>query len=248
MKRNKYKMLAMNIVRKIGVVVSFSMLLVLLTAFGCKQDEAANENTEATNDQSTQVTYNINPDTTDTPTEDTTGTVTYDAENANQESTENTNAEASTENTNVNENTNTNTNEASDSTEAKDTANGEDREVLDLSEKIVEIFGSYTNKGKEPYSNIKDIEGYATTSFKSWLDNLQEDTLDPNDAFYGITTKALSSAVLESTPNSATILVTTKREEITETSQAARTFYAMIVIEMVKEGGEWKANGLYWQE
>ncbi|MBU1167886.1 hypothetical protein KKC60_05805, partial [Patescibacteria group bacterium] len=131
--------------------------------------------------------------------------------------------------------------------DAGTTVDDQDQVIVKQAEKIVELFGSYTNKSKDAFKNFTDIKPFASEVMKTWLDNAASGTQDPNAPFYGVTTKAVSSAVLDSSANSARILVTTKREEITEQNQTPRTFYALIVVDMLKEGDEWKVNGLYWQ-
>lgn len=114
-------------------------------------------------------------------------------------------------------------------------------------EKMVEIFGTFTNRSSENYKNLKDLEPFASATFKSWLTKNQKSSPDKNAAFYGVTTKSLGTAVLESTANNVKILVTVRREEITEQNTKQRTFYALIIVELVNEEGSWKVNGLYWQ-
>lgn len=114
-------------------------------------------------------------------------------------------------------------------------------------EKLAEIYGTYTNKDKEPYKNLKDLKKYGTTKFQAWLDLQMKKTLDSQAPFYGATTKTLSSAILESSGNAKKILVTVKKEEISAKRETPQVSYKLILLNFIKEKEEWKLDGIYWQ-
>ena len=70
--------------------------------------------------------------------------------------------------------------------------------------------------------------------------------MDKDAPFYGVTTKAISSAVISSKDKEMNVLVTTKREEITASDNKPVTKYEILKLEFSKEENEWKLNGAYW--
>lgn len=210
-----------------------ALLVVLLSAFGCRtnEEEPTGENVNA--EPETTVTFNIPESGEVAPAiEDVNdGVQSGDAVSTNEQ------AETVTtdESTTVQE-------------ESAQPVQGDEQEVIALAEKIVEIFGSFTNKSREPFKNVTDIEVYATDNLTPFLNSLKQNEIDPNAPFYGITTKALSTAVLTSSANNIELLITTEREEITDATQRGSKEFVLIKVDMVKQNDEWKVNGLYWQE
>lgn len=212
-------------------VIFLASLLLLLTAFGCRtnEDDASNEN--ANTEPQSSVTFNIPETTTSTsPEVSSDGSTVADQ---NQEGV-----------VTFNENT---TSVDGDTNNVSASEGEMPREDIALAEKIVEIFGSFTNKSREPFKNVTDIEIYATDRFSAYLATLKTNPPDSNAPFYGITTRVLSSATLESTSNSSELLITTEREEVTEDSQSGKTSYVVVKVDMVKQDDEWKVNGIFWQ-
>lgn len=115
--------------------------------------------------------------------------------------------------------------------------------LLSAAEKFAEILGTYTNK--DNYANIESSKNYTTEGMKNWLEALKK-PVDPDAPFYGRTTQALSSSVLEITESTAKVLVTSKREEITAQTKTPNVIYQMIIVDFVKEDGSWKVNGAWW--
>lgn len=220
----------MNRQRKIYVATLSFSLVILLSAFGCKTNEdttdAANVNTEP----DTKAVFNV-------PEIDT-GTNNANTVAAPEEASTENDATASIPDEGKNVETNT--------TGTAETKDLESEEIV-LAEKIVEIFGSFTNKSREPFKNITDMEVYATTSLQPFLNASKQKDIDIDAAFYGVTTKVLSVAVLSTNANSTEMLITTERDEVTEDSQTGKKSYALIKVDMVKVNDEWKVNGLYWQ-
>lgn len=199
--------------------------IVLFSAFGCKQDDAAKKTDEAASDQP-KVTYEV-------PKENGQATDVKPDGQINQGETQ-----GSTDNQ-----------DKTKTEDQKGALKDEEKEIiLTQAGKIVEIYGTFTNKESEAYKNLKDLDVYATKKLKDWIQTQTSKPQDQGDAFYGMTTKVLSSVVLESSQNSAKILVTTRREEIVESRQEPRVFYALIEVLMVKEEDQWKVDGLYWKK
>lgn len=207
------------------------LLVVLLSAFGCRtnEEESANENVNA--EPETTVTFNIPESGEPAPT----------VEDVNDGVQVSNPSEGQSEMVTTDESTVV-------EEEPSQPAQNDQQEVVDLAEKIVEIFGSFTNKSREPFKNVTDIEVYATDNLLPFLSSLKQNEIDPNAPFYGITTKALSTAVLSSSTNSLELLITTEREEITDATQRGSKRYVLIQVDMVKQDDGWKVNGLFWQE
>lgn len=123
----------------------------------------------------------------------------------------------------------------------------EEKLLLDQAEKLAEIYGTYTNKDKEPYKNLKDLKQYSTEKLQKWFDEKSKMPVDPAVPFYGVTTKAISSAILEGDASKKKILVTTKREEITATSKTPKISFRLLLMDFEKIGEDWKLAGVYWQ-
>lgn len=214
------------------------LLIIILSAFGCKEEETPTTDSES--NEQPKVTYEVPQESTDEPF------VSQNGQEIQPDQPQDT-PQDQTQDT---------TQDPSQSTDSQ-TQNGttdsqqgpEDQTVLlSQTEKIVEIYGTFTNKGSEPYKNLKDLDIYATANMKGWIGSQTSKPFDQNAAFFGMTTKALSSVVLESSANNAKVLVTTKREEIVESRQQPRVFYALIEVQMVMEDDQWKVDGLYWQK
>ena len=119
-------------------------------------------------------------------------------------------------------------------------------ELVALAEQLVELHGTYTNKDKTPFKNLKDLEPYVTPGMQSYLDTLTGNgTVNPNAPFFGRTTTALSSAVLSQKSGVASVLVTVKREDISGSAASPTTTYAVLRLEFEESAGEWLLDGLF---
>lgn len=209
------------------------LLVFLLTAFGCKSDDQSNTTEEASN------------------TEATTEPVTFSTENSAEVNTTTTPDTANISDTDESNGTvNTSVNSVVNSSESTDTASDDQAKVLKLATSLAEIFGTFTNKDKEPFKNLKDLQSYASKKMSGWINNKVAGASKPdsNAPFYGITTRVLSSAVLESSSTSYQILLTCQREEITEVTSSPKKSYQLLEMNFVKEDKEWKLDGVYWKE
>lgn len=93
-----------------------------------------------------------------------------------------------------------------------------------------------------------------TNSMKAWSENYlaqQKKASAEIETYYGIVTKVASTEIKEFDDNGgkATILIHTRRQEASETtSNITRVFNQDIIVNMVKEGSDWKVNSASWQE
>lgn len=221
----------MKILQYFRIIIFSLALILVLTAFGCKQSdqESAGSTSEDSNEAQEQVTYNaaeIEEVINNGPSEDT---------SSQEEQSEDTETDSAT----------SKDNQAASEEESTD---NEDQTLLTQAEKLAEIYGTYTNKDKESFKNLKDLEQYATDDLQKWINNTSQGTIDKNAPFYGVTTKSLSSTVLKKGSNTREIIVTVKKEEITATSNTPKVSYKVILMLFEKSGEDWKLDGIYWQE
>ncbi len=203
---------------KYSITIIFSlMILVLLTAFGCKkqEDSTGSSDSQTSVDSTEQITYNqIEPDNT-----------------------------VATENSQITDSNADNTGNQDNSIQ-----NNEDTLFLEKAEKLAEIFGTFTNKDKEAYKNLKDLKQYSNDKLVKWIDDKSKMPIDSSTPFYGMTTSALSSVFISQDSSKSKILVTVKREEITASSNTPKVSYKIILTTFEKSGEDWKLSGIYWQD
>lgn len=230
-----------NLIQKLGFLV---MIVLLFTALGCKKQTSATTTTTTPATPTTQ----YSGDKTATPMATAEATVAPTATEEKEtnatplpfETTTPTTATATPVATSEATKTTTPTTATTEPTD-------DDVALKTKAEKLAEIFGTYTNKDKETHKNLKDLKKYATTKMQSWLDAQAKNAVDANAPFYGVTTKALSSAIIDSASAKKSVLITVKKEEILSTNQTPKSVYALLLMNFVKESGEWKLDGAYWQ-
>lgn len=226
---NVYK----NLFVKLGLLFG---VVVLLTALGCKESAPESAKTTESLTESPAITYPTNKQlTNETTTEETVSpspVVTSTPTTAGETPLPAASPVVTTT--------------LSPTPEAKTT--DEDLTLKQQAEKLSEIYGTYTNKDKEPYKNFKELKPYATTKMQAWLDAQTKKSSEENDVpFYGVTTKALSSTVIESFDDAKKILVTAKKEEISTSRATPQVSYKILLLNFKKEKEEWKLDGVYWQ-
>lgn len=217
--------------KKNHIIILIAFLSLTMTAFGCKKETPAN-NQPANANQQTNIVANNAPAANENE---------FPIVNANEVANEN--AEL-----NINEAENTtkeNINAIENTGEVK-VEQDQEKTVLALSDKIAEIYGTFTNKDKEAYKNLKTIKTYSTDKMIKWIDDQIAKPVDPKEAFYGVTTKTISSGISDTKEKEMTAIVTTKREEITAQNNKPTVKYQILRLEFSKSGEEWKLNGAYW--
>jgi len=214
---------------KYPIIIFFSLtLILLLTAFGCKKQEEEQE----VDSSSEKI--------------DSTEQVTYDqAELEDVQSEEDKESEEENANSNTEDSS---TNKDEENTNSSESVDKDEKLLLEQAEKLAEIYGTYTNKDKEAFRNLKDLKQYSTAKLEKWLDEKSKISIDSNVSFYGVTTSALSSVFLEQSNSKSEILVTAKKEEITSTSSTPMVSYRIILMSFEKSEEEWKLSGIYWQD
>lgn len=121
--------------------------------------------------------------------------------------------------------------------------------VIVTAERFSERFGTFTNQ--DNFQNFQNLKVYATPAMQTWMDgfaqNEQKQFKDQNIAFYGVTTKTLTSKVLSSRSDSIQVLVNTERREITDQSETPKITYQNIIVEMKRVNNDWKVNFAQFQ-
>lgn len=121
--------------------------------------------------------------------------------------------------------------------------------IVTTANRFAERFGTYTNQ--DNFQNFQNLKIYATTNMQAWMDGFvqsqQKQFKDQNVAFFGVTTKALTSKVLSSRPDTIQILVNTERQEVTDQSEAPKVSYQNIIVEMDRVDNDWKVNFAQFQ-
>ena len=237
-------------------------IIIILTAFGCKNtDDQAATDQAAVDQTTTDVSFAPPEPSTEADTSsealvpnadstsDTTTTDTLDAFTSPEADTSN--ETPTTENGTIADTTSTEgatiTNESPTSSIVDSTASDEDQ-VIKLSKVLAEIYGTFTNKDLEPYKNLKNLKSYSSDAMNDWIDSkVGSYQASDSTSFYGITTQALSAGVLDSSSTDYKILVTCEREEISESSSSPNKYYQLIEMNFTKKGQDWILDGIYWQ-
>jgi len=112
-----------------------------------------------------------------------------------------------------------------------------------LAMSFAERFGSYSTD--EPAKNLVDLQPLMTDRLRVNLSTRSID--DGSGVFSGFSTKALTSDLLKSDAQSATVLVKTQRTQTLGAGEAVKSFYADLLLQAVKSGNEWKIDAAEWQ-
>ncbi|OGL74003.1 hypothetical protein A3D72_03900 [Candidatus Uhrbacteria bacterium RIFCSPHIGHO2_02_FULL_57_19] len=123
-------------------------------------------------------------------------------------------------------------------------------EILRLSTQFAERFGSYSSQGN--FENITDLEPLQTDSMKAWADQYivrARASRGENPEYIGVTTRAVSPRITDfsESAGTATVRVSTQREEVSGTSAARRVYYQDIVLDLRRVGGVWLVDAAAWQ-
>ena len=110
---------------------------------------------------------------------------------------------------------------------------------------FVERFNSYSSESD--FANVTDVLPLVTTSLAAKIQGIAQDqrTTDTT-AYYGISTKVISQKIQEQTDTTATILVSTQRQESIGSPGNTTVRYQDITVKLVKEGDTWKVNDFSW--
>jgi len=116
---------------------------------------------------------------------------------------------------------------------------------------FTERFGSYSNEGN--FSNLDSISDLMTVRMKAWMENYkasQKALISADQAYFGVTTKALSAEITEFDENigRAEILVSTQRQEAKRSTINPRIYYQVLKLSLAKTGEGWKIDAAEWMD
>ncbi|MDD2680548.1 MAG: hypothetical protein PHE20_00410 [Patescibacteria group bacterium] len=132
------------------------------------------------------------------------------------------------------------------SQEAEHKTNGDD--LAKLASAFAERLGSYSNQSN--YSNFEDLNIFMTASMRDWAKNYVENTRRDNPyngTYYGVTTKAVSTEVVDfnDAQSSAEVVVSTQRRETT-LDGGENNYQQNLRLTFIKEADQWLVDGAYW--
>ncbi len=111
---------------------------------------------------------------------------------------------------------------------------------------FVERFGSFSTESD--YANVEDVMVLATADLRDRLQVMAEDARrEAGGAFYGVSTRVITMNVLDENETSASLAITTQREETFETPANTTVKYQDIQLEMVRVGDEWLISSFLWK-
>lgn len=115
---------------------------------------------------------------------------------------------------------------------------------------FTERFGSYSNQSG--FQNLEDLQDLMTVKMKGWADNfvLEQRTLfTDNEVYYGITTSALSSVIVDfdESLGRAEVVVDNQRQESRGSTINPKVLYQKIQLRLVKTSSGWKVDEAIWQ-
>jgi hypothetical protein len=122
-------------------------------------------------------------------------------------------------------------------------------DVAKLAESFSERLGSFSNYSN--YSNFSDLNIFMTDNMKDWADNYVKElraNVKNGEEYYGITTVALTSKVVEynETAGTAKILVSTQRRESTGQANEGAAYNQDIELTLQRINGAWLVDKAYW--
>ncbi len=123
--------------------------------------------------------------------------------------------------------------------------NSEERErlyVVQLAKIFVERYQSYSNQNEN--SHIGDVEVLVSDRMQTYLETQKEVF---NRDYKGISTKVISSSLGTLDEDTASINIGVQ-QILEEKGKSATTAYKNGRVTLVKVGGSWKVDGLFWDQ
>lgn len=113
--------------------------------------------------------------------------------------------------------------------------------VRQLSRLFAERFLSYSNQNNN--SHLGDVVSLVTPGMASWV---KTQTVEQGSEYAGVTTGVISSAVKSISDSTATVTLGVQQQF--QSSAGKSVQYKTGRVELVKETGEWKVSGFFWDE
>jgi len=118
--------------------------------------------------------------------------------------------------------------------------------VETLTMTFTERYGSYSNEAE--FQNLLDLEPLVTSRFMAEINTLIA-TTTVEDYYRAVTTRVISMNIIEldDAGGTATVNVTTQREEAIGSPLNSEVRYQTLVLDLVKQGGVWLVDDATWQ-
>lgn len=112
---------------------------------------------------------------------------------------------------------------------------------------FAERFGSFSSQAN--FGNVADVENITTPELFERLENLAlSGSSEPAENFYSISTRVISSEIIEQTENSATVTVLTQRTEATGTPSNRQERMQNMTLSLQLVGNTWLISDYAWAE
>lgn len=109
---------------------------------------------------------------------------------------------------------------------------------------FAERYGSYSTESS--FANLYDVMDLMTASLRSETEKFVASAKNSPD-YYGVTTMVLSVKSVTEDENSASLEVSTQRDESFGGPQASEIKYQKLLLNCLKENGVWKVSSATWQ-
>lgn len=119
--------------------------------------------------------------------------------------------------------------------------------IESLSLSFAERYGSYSSQSN--FENITELKLVMTENMKKWADQYvaeQRKKMPDSSEYYGITTKAISTDIVDKTETNAKVLINTQRIE-SFADGSTIVGYQEIEITLLNQNGEWKVDAAVWK-
>lgn len=142
----------------------------------------------------------------------------------------------SNRNANANQTVNTNTTPSTDENRTT---------IAYVARNFAERYGSGTNQND--FRNVIEAETWGTKDFIDYLNRqiAQSRLSQPTTPYHGFITKALSVKISSLKTTSASVTVTTQRQETI--GPTTKTYYQDLGLDFLKDGSTWKINAAAWK-
>ncbi len=118
-------------------------------------------------------------------------------------------------------------------------------DLQQLASNFVERYGSYSNQSN--YENITDLKPFMTQLMQKSADNFVAAKIkEPNETYFGVFTRALSSEISSINSDQAIVMVNCQKQESTGSASNSKIYYQEAQISFSKENGTWKVAKIEW--
>jgi hypothetical protein len=111
---------------------------------------------------------------------------------------------------------------------------------------FVERFASFSTEAD--YSNVDDVLPIVTSDLRIALQDIAEEArAEQSGAYYGVSTSVITISISEETETTATLAITTQREEAFGNPGNTAVRYQDIELQMIRDGDEWFVSAFTWK-